>query len=42
MVKFEGFGVAYRAPRAGAMLTLRAVGLVTWQCASNSTFALRD
>jgi len=26
----EGLGVAYRAPRVGAMLTLRAVGLLTW------------
>ncbi len=26
----EGLGVAYRAPRVGAMLTLRGVGLLTW------------
>jgi len=26
----EGLGVAYRAPRVGVMLTLRAVGLLTW------------
>ena len=26
----DGLGVAYRAPRVGAMLTLRAVGLLTW------------
>ena len=26
----EGLGAAYRAPRVGAMLTLRAVGLLAW------------
>ncbi len=26
----DGLGVAYRAPRVGAMLTLRGVGLLTW------------